>query len=78
MSQDLGEDVVIVARVRFALADGSEEAWLVPMRLTDDALSYHAAVYPPEGAVVVSVEPVKRPSTAREDLVIARADVTLL
>ena len=78
MSQDLDEDVAIVARVRFALADGSEEAWLAPMRLTDDALSYHAAVYPPEGAVVVSVEPLKRPNAARQDLVVARADVITL
>jgi hypothetical protein len=78
MSEDSDENVVIVGRVRFARADGSEEAWLVPMRLTDDALSYHAAVYPPEGAVIVSVEPLKRPGSTRQDLVIARADVTTL
>ncbi len=78
MSQTGDEAIAVVGRVRFALADGSEEAWLVPMRLTDDALSYHAVVYPPEGAVVVSVEPLKRRETQRRDLVIARADVTLL
>ena len=78
MSRDMDENVVIVGRVRVALADGSEEAWLVPMRLTDDALSYHAVVYPPEGAVVVSVDPLKRSAGARQDLVIARADVTTL
>jgi len=78
MSHDVDEDVVIVARVRFALADGNEEVWLAPMRLTDDALSYHVAVYPPEGAVVVSLEPLKRHTNTRQDLVIARADVTTL
>ena len=78
MSHTSDEALAIVGRVRLALADGSEEAWLVPMRLTDDALSYHAVIYPPEGAVVVSVEPLKRPETQRLDLVIARADVTLL
>jgi hypothetical protein len=78
MSHHNDEEVAIVVRVRLALADGSEEAWLVPMRLTDDALSYHAVIYPPEGAVVVSVEPLKRPAIHRKDLVIARADITLL
>ncbi len=78
MNQHVDEEIVIVARVWFALADGSEEAWLVPMRLTDDAMSYHVAVYPPEGAVVVGVEPLKRSSATRQDLVVARADVTLL
>lgn len=78
MSHGSEEEIAIVGRVRLALADGSEEAWLVPMRLTDDALSYHAVVYPPEGAVVVSLEPLKRLETHRQDLVIARADVTLL
>ena len=78
MNQNVDEDVVVVARVWLALPDGSEEAWLVPMRLTDDALSYHAAVYPPEGAVVVGVEPLKRSGSTRQDLVVARADVTLL
>ncbi len=78
MSAARDDDVVVVARVRLSLADGSAEEWMVPMQLTDDALSYHAAVYPPEGAVVVSVEPLKRPSTSRQDLVIARADVILL
>jgi hypothetical protein len=78
MSQDLDDDVVIVARVRLSLVDGSEEAWLVPMRLADDALSYRAEIFPPEGAVIVSVEPVKRPRDAREELVIARAEITTL
>ena len=72
------EDVVIVARVRLALASGSEQEWMVPMRLTDDALSYQAATFPPEGAVVLSVDPLKCPSTARQDVVIALADVTTL
>jgi hypothetical protein len=78
MSHHSNEEIAIVGRVRLALADGSEEVWLVPMRLTDDALSYHAVIYPPEGAVVLSVEPLKRPATYRKDLVIARADITLL
>ena len=73
MSVD-GDDVV-VARVRLSLADGSDEAWMVPMELTDDALSYHAVVYPPEGSVIVGVEPVMRQRAARQDLVVARADV---
>jgi hypothetical protein len=71
-------DVVMVARVRLSLADGSDEEWMVPMDLTDDALSYHAAVYPPEGAVVLTVDPLKRESALREDLVVARADVETL
>jgi hypothetical protein len=74
MSEDR-DDVVVVARVRLSLADGSDEEWMVPMDLTDDALSYHAAIYPPEGAVVVSVDPLKRDGAIRQDLVVARADV---
>jgi hypothetical protein len=77
MSVDRDDDVV-VARVRLSLADGSAEEWMVPMKLTDDALSYHAAIFPPEGAVVVSVDPLKREGAARQDLVIARADITTL
>ena len=69
------DDAVVVARVRLSLADGSDEEWMVPMDLTDDALSYHAAIYPPEGAVVVSVDPLKRDGAIRQDLVVARADV---
>ena len=72
------EDDVVVARVRLSLQDGSDEEWMVPMKLTDDALSYHAAIFPPEGAVVVSVDPLKREGAARQDLVIARADITSL
>jgi hypothetical protein len=72
------DDVVVVARVRLSLADGSDEEWMVPMDLTDDALSYHAAVYPPEGAVVLTVDPLKRESALREDLVVARANVETL
>jgi hypothetical protein len=64
--------------VRLSLQDGSDEEWMVPMKLTDDALSYHAAIFPPEGAVVVSVDPLKREGAARQDLVIARADITSL
>ena len=71
-------DVVVVARVRLSLADGSDEEWMVPMDLTDDALSYHAAVYPPEGAVVLTVDPLKRESALRQDLVVARADIATL
>jgi hypothetical protein len=77
MSEDR-DDVVVVARVRLSLADGSDEEWMVPMDLTDDALSYHAAIYPPEGAVVVSVDPLKRGGAIRQDLVVARADVETL
>ena len=72
------EDDVVVARVRLSLQDGSDEEWMVPMKLTDDALSYHAAIFPPEGAVVVSVDPLKREGATRQDLVIARADITSL
>jgi hypothetical protein len=68
----------VVARVRLSLADGSSEEWMVPMELTDDALSYHAAVFPPEGAVVVSVDPLKREGATRQDLVVARADIATL
>jgi hypothetical protein len=72
------DDVVVVARVRLSLADGSDEEWMVPMLLTDDALSYHAAVYPPEGAVITSVDALTREGAARRDLVIARADIATL
>jgi hypothetical protein len=72
------DDVVVVARVRLSLADGSGEEWMVPMQLTDDALSYHAAVYPPEGAVVSSVDALKREGAFRHDLVVARADIETL
>ena len=77
MTED-SDQVVVVARVRLSLADGSHEEWMVPMELTDDALSYHAALYPPEGAVVSSVEPLKREGASRQDLVVARADVATL
>jgi hypothetical protein len=72
------DDVVVVARVRLSLADGSGEEWMVPMELTDDALSYHAVIFPPEGAVVVSVDPLRRGVASRQDLVVARAAVTTL
>jgi hypothetical protein len=49
MSVDGEAGVVVVARVRLSLPDGSHEEWMVPMKLTDDALSYHAAIFPPEG-----------------------------
>ena len=75
MSANGDDAVVVVARVRLSFADGSDEAWMVPMELTDDALSYHAVVYPPEGSVIVGVEPVMRQRAARQDLVVARADV---
>ena len=75
---DKNDDVVVVARVRLSLADGSNEEWMVPMELTDDALSYHAAIYPPRGAVVVAVDPLKREGSVRQDLVIARADIATL
>lgn len=78
MSVARDDDIVVVARVRISLADGSTEEWMVPMKLTDDALSYHAAIFPPEGAVVVSVESLKREGATRQDLVIARADITTL
>ena len=75
MSVDGDDAVVVVARVQISLTDGSDEEWMVPMELTDDALSYHAVVYPPEGAVIVGVSPLKRQRAARQDLVVARADV---
>lgn len=78
MSVARDDDIVVVARVRISLADGSTEEWMVPMKLTDDALSYHAAIFPPEGAIVVSVDPLKREGATRQDLVIARADITTL
>ena len=78
MSVDGEADVVVVARVRLSLPDGSHEEWMVPMKLTDDALSYYAAIFPPEGAVVLGVDPLKRNGAAKQDLVIARADITTL
>ena len=78
MSGDREAGVVVVARVRLSLPDGSHEEWMVPMKLSDDALSYHAAIFPPEGAVVLGVDPLKRNGAAKQDLVIARADITTL
>ena len=78
MSVDGEANVVVVARVRLSLPDGSHEEWMVPMKLTDDALSYHAVIFPPEGAVVLGVDPLKRNGAAKQDLVIARADITTL
>ena len=78
MSVDRDDDVVVVARVRLSLADGSHEEWMVPMELTDDALSYHAAIFPPEGAVVDGRGPAEAEGATRQDLVIARADITTL
>jgi hypothetical protein len=78
MSVDRGNEVVVIARVRLSLADGSREEWMVPMELTDDALSYHAAIFPPEGAVVLGVDPLKREGASRQDLVVARADIATL
>jgi hypothetical protein len=78
MGVDGDKDVVVVARVRLSLPDGSHEEWMVPMTLTDDALSYHATIFPPEGAFVLGVDPLKRDGATRQDLVIARADVTTL
>jgi hypothetical protein len=72
------DDVVVIARVRLSLADGSNEEWMVPMELTDDALSYRATVFPPEGAVIASVDPLKREGAIRQDLVVARADIEVL
>ena len=78
MSIDMDDGRVVVARVRISLPDGSDEEWMVPMELTDDALSYHAAIYPPEGAVVIAVDPLMRESASRQDLVVARADIATL
>jgi hypothetical protein len=75
MSVDRDVDDVVVARVRLSLADGSVEEWMVPMDLTDDALSYHAVIYPPDGAAVVAVDAMKRRGATRQDLVVARADI---
>jgi hypothetical protein len=75
MDERVGADEVIVARVRLAHPDGSEETWLVPMRLADDALTYVAAIYPSTGAVVIGVDPLKRARETEQEIVIARADV---
>ena len=75
MSMGTNDGHIVVARVRLSLPDGSDEEWMVPMELTDDALSYHAAVYPPEGAVVAAVDALKRERASRQDLVVARADI---
>ena len=72
------DDVVVVARVRLSLADGTDEVWMVPLELTDDALSYRAAIFPPEGAIVLSVDPLQREGATRQDLVVARADIARL
>ena len=78
MDERAGEDEIIVARVRLALPDGSEETWLVPMRLADDALTYTAAIYPSAGAVVLGVDPLKRSRDTEQEIAIARADVVTL
>lgn len=76
MLEHSGKETVIVARVRLALANGSFEDWLVPMQLSDDALSYTAMVYPPDDATVVSVATSKRPRNVEQEIVVARADLT--
>ncbi len=68
-------DAGVVAHVRLALVDGSEDTWVAPMRLRDDAVSYAAAIHPPAGAVVLGVEPLVRPGTTALEVVVARADV---
>jgi len=72
---DEDAEVAVVARVRVGLPDGSEETWLVPMRLADDAVSYAATLYPPESAAVLGVEPLVRSRRAAIEVVVARADV---
>jgi hypothetical protein len=68
------DDFAMVARVQVRFADGREEVWMVPMALTDDALSYRAWLYPPEGAVIVRVDPLKRANALAREVVISRAE----
>jgi hypothetical protein len=74
VASDSLDDLVVVARVQVALADGSNEVWMVPMELTDDALSYRARIYPPTGAVIVSAEPLQRQRQTEQEIVVGRAD----
>ncbi len=69
------DDVALVARVQARLAGGEIETWLAPLRLSDDALSYTAEVYLPEGAEVEGVTVLKRPAGTRQEVVIARSEV---
>lgn len=77
VAADIAEDSVVIARVQVTLPDGSNEVWMVPMELTDDALSYRARIYPPAGAVIVSVEPLQRRRQIEQEIVVGRADTTL-
>ncbi len=46
---------------------------MVPMDLTDDALSYHARLYLPAGAVTVGVDPLPRPRQSEREIVFSVA-----
>jgi hypothetical protein len=74
-TEALEGDEFVVARVQIQLADGASETWMVPLRLSDDALSYRAFVHLPEGAMMASVEPMTRRGGTREELVFARATI---
>ena len=78
MNADSPDDVTVVARVQLRRADGMEEVWMVPMALSDDALSYRAWLFPPEGAVIVRVDPLKRDRESAQEIVISRADTVTL
>jgi hypothetical protein len=69
------EDGGVAARVQVELADGAMETWMVPLHLSDDALSYRATLVLPHGAVMLGVEPMKRRAGLQQEVVIARADV---
>jgi hypothetical protein len=77
MTGDSDEDAIVIARVQVTLRDGGDEVWMVPMELTDDALSYRARLYPPEGAVIVSVELHQRQRQTEQEIVVSRSDTTL-
>jgi hypothetical protein len=77
VTADIVEDFVVIARVHVALGDGGDEVWMVPMEITDDALSYSARVYPTGGAVILSVEPLQRQRQTEQEIVVSRTDTTL-
>ena len=74
-TEALEDDAFAVARVEIQLADGASETWMVPLTLSDDALSYRAFVHLPEGGTIASVEPTMRRGGTRDEVVFARADI---
>jgi hypothetical protein len=58
----------VIAKVRVALADGTEEIWMVPMRRTKNGPHYHEWIYLPEGATVIERSHELRPLSSGQEI----------